>query len=163
MGDDLLKAKCNAVAIVQIACDLCAGVSTPITDPDEQARIEATLIPLEHTTVVVKVGLGIVDASTIGRVIEYIWSLRYASKAWQQRRQYLELINCSVVDYVIRGEDTGDLMSLADTASFAYKPISAIDKTLQAIITSNGYSRERNPRHPKQCAPLDANQVSGTP
>lgn len=127
----LLKAKRQARAIVLIECDTCAGVVEPIVDWDTQAIIERDLKPLSHTFIKVEVPIGSFTSDTLLGVIQLIWSLRYPTDAWCQRRQYLELINCSVVDYTIVGIETGDIITL-DTLPI-YKPLFSLDKTLRAL------------------------------
>lgn len=121
-----------AVAKILIACDTCAGVVFPIVDWDEQQRVEQTLQPIERTRITVELPLGDINGETVCSSIQLIWSLRFPINEWMQRRQYLEIINCSVVDYEIVGRETGELMSIA-TTGVLYKLLNSFDKTIQSI------------------------------
>lgn len=126
-----IKAKRRARAVVQVECDTCAGTAFPIPNWDQQLIVERKLTPLSHTVVQVEVDLGDFNSSTLLGAIQLIWSLRYPSDAWRQRRQYLQLINCSVADYTIEGVDTGDIISLPSMP--VYKPLFLVDKTLRTL------------------------------
>lgn len=130
-----MKCLNNGKVKILIECDWCAGVEFPILNEVHRRQVESSLAPLEHTFVVVEEFVGLVNDKTIFDVVQRIWSLDYESLAWKQRRQYLEIINCSVKDYEIVGDPNGNVM-LKDHLEIVLSnpsPLLLIDKTLLQI------------------------------